>query len=169
MNDFNSDIGSWDVSKVTDFDSTFRLAAAFNADLNGWQLTSATSATCLFCDSGFDCRNKPSTDPNNVIRWCAGGVCDPSETLVFDGAGGGVTEFTPTLADGTPTSVGSENGLTIATWVRRERTAIDKDYLFDCQGCDRDGGQACGAQSNKGFWMFVMFNRVLFYGMKTTI
>ena len=31
MNDFNSDIGSWDVSKVTDFDSTFRHAAAFNA------------------------------------------------------------------------------------------------------------------------------------------
>ena len=72
------------------------------------------------------------------------------------------------MTEFTPTSVGSENGLTIATWVRRERTAIDKDYLFDCQGCDRDDGQACGAQSNKGFWMFVMFNRVLFYGMKNS-
>ena len=33
---FNKDIGSWNVSSVTDMDNMFKSVSAFNQDLSGW-------------------------------------------------------------------------------------------------------------------------------------
>lgn len=43
-NSFNQDISSWDVSSVTNLDSTFSGAQAFNQNLSGWNVASITSS-----------------------------------------------------------------------------------------------------------------------------
>ena len=48
---FNSAIGAWDVSSVTDVFAMFEAAAAFNADLRAWDLSSVTEMRELFLDA----------------------------------------------------------------------------------------------------------------------
>jgi surface protein len=46
---FNQNIGSWDVSSVTNMTSTFRDATAFNQNLSGWCMSLIKTEP-----SGFD-------------------------------------------------------------------------------------------------------------------
>jgi surface protein len=55
--DFNGDIGSWDVSSVTDMDSMFGEASAFNQDIGSWDVSSVTSMEGMFSFSGLSTDN----------------------------------------------------------------------------------------------------------------
>ena len=39
---FNQDIGTWDVSNVTDMESMFRKANSFNQDIGSWDVNAVT-------------------------------------------------------------------------------------------------------------------------------
>ncbi len=45
---FNEDIGSWNVSSVTDMNNMFSEASVFNQDLNGWTVSSVTDMNGMF-------------------------------------------------------------------------------------------------------------------------
>ena len=45
---FNQDIGSWDVSSVTDIRWIFYEATAFNQDISTWDVSNVTSTYSMF-------------------------------------------------------------------------------------------------------------------------
>ena len=45
---FNSDVSSWDVSKVTDFTGMFLGATSFNGDVSAWNVVSMSEAVDIF-------------------------------------------------------------------------------------------------------------------------
>ena len=51
---FNQDIGSWDVSNVTDMSGMFINTESFNQDISGWNVSNVTNMTRMFQNSGFN-------------------------------------------------------------------------------------------------------------------
>jgi surface protein len=45
---FNQDIGSWNVSKVTDMHGMFWNAVDFNQDISGWDVSKVTNMKAMF-------------------------------------------------------------------------------------------------------------------------
>ena len=48
---FNTDIGNWDVSMITDMHATFRGASTFNQPLNSWDVSNVTDMASMFGDA----------------------------------------------------------------------------------------------------------------------
>jgi len=53
INPFNQDIGSWDVSNVTDMNSMF-MRSSFNKDISSWDVSGVTSMVSMFTNTPFD-------------------------------------------------------------------------------------------------------------------
>ena len=65
---FNQDIGGWNVSGVTDMNSMFNSATAFNQDIGGWNVSGVTDMNSMFnSDSAFD---------QDISSWNVSGVTD---------------------------------------------------------------------------------------------
>ena len=59
---FNQNIGSWDVSKVTDMQYMFFGASAFNQNIGSWDVSEVTNMNGMF-------RNASSFD-QDLSGWC---------------------------------------------------------------------------------------------------
>nr|WP_244831640.1 BspA family leucine-rich repeat surface protein [Candidatus Vampirococcus lugosii] len=46
--DFNQDIGNWDVSNVTDMEGMFLRAESFNQDISNWNVSNVTNMSMMF-------------------------------------------------------------------------------------------------------------------------
>ena len=64
---FNQDIGSWDVSKVTNMDELFRYAESFNQDLSSWNVSNVTSMSGMFGGTPFN-QNLSAWNVDNVTN-----------------------------------------------------------------------------------------------------
>ena len=65
---FNRDIGSWNVSNVTNMAGMFKNAVAFNQDLSSWCVSNIP-----FAPAAFDRRATAWTLPRPVWGTCPGG------------------------------------------------------------------------------------------------
>ena len=48
---FSGDLGSWNVSAVTDMSKVFKGASLFNSDISGWDVSAATTMYLMFEDA----------------------------------------------------------------------------------------------------------------------
>lgn len=67
-------IGSWDVSAVTDMNSMFTGATAFNQDISGWDVSSVTNMQSMFVSTAFN---------QSLNSWDVSSVTDMA--YMFDG------------------------------------------------------------------------------------
>lgn len=65
---FNSDLNSWDVSKVTNFSQVFQLASSFNGNVSNWDLSNATTTEFMFCEASSFNQDLSQWDVSNVTR-----------------------------------------------------------------------------------------------------
>ncbi len=64
--DFNQDISTWDVSRVTNMSSMFRENTAFNQHIGGWDVSNVTSMNSMFMRSPFN-QDIGNWDVGNVV------------------------------------------------------------------------------------------------------
>ena len=67
-NDFNQDIGSWDVSKVTQMTSMFMYCKAFNQDIGNWNTSKVTSMKAMFYQADAFNQDIGSWDVSKVTQ-----------------------------------------------------------------------------------------------------
>ena len=63
---FNQDISSWDVSNVTDMNNMFYKATAFNQDLSSWDVSSVTNMDRMLASTDVFNQDLSSWDVSNV-------------------------------------------------------------------------------------------------------
>ena len=80
-NNFNQDIGNWDVSSVTDMDYMFLDDSAFNQDIGNWDVSSVTDMTYMFGYSSAFNQDIGNWDVDNVTQCSSFSTNTPQWTL----------------------------------------------------------------------------------------
>ena len=70
---FNSDIGDWDVSSVTNMKAMFQDAKSFNQDIGDWNVSNVTNVTKMF--------NSASSFDQDLSGWK---LCKVTHDTAFD-------------------------------------------------------------------------------------
>jgi surface protein len=65
--DFNQDLSSWDVSKVTKMQYMFTGNSYFNQDISGWNVSSVTNMESMLSGADVFDQNLGSWDVSNVV------------------------------------------------------------------------------------------------------
>jgi len=101
---FNGNIGSWDVSNVTNMVAMFRLASSFNQDIGSWDVSSVTNMSNMF--------QSASSFNQDIGSWNVSSV-----TQIF-----GMFAFAPSFNNGGSSSIGS--------WDVSSVTNMNSMFLF---------------------------------------
>jgi len=65
---FNQNIGSWDVSSVTDMSLMFEDAQSFNQDIGDWDVSKVLNMTGMFSDAAAFDQDLGNWDVSNVLQ-----------------------------------------------------------------------------------------------------
>uniref|UniRef100_A0A7S1C160 BspA family leucine-rich repeat surface protein n=1 Tax=Corethron hystrix TaxID=216773 RepID=A0A7S1C160_9STRA len=76
-NSFNSDISAWDVSSVQDTEGAFSYTMKFNADISQWDVSSLTNMFGMFARGSFNC---------DISGWDVGKVQDMGSAFMQNNA-----------------------------------------------------------------------------------
>ena len=72
ISNFNSPIGSWDVSNVTNMDGMFSNTSSFNQDISSWNVSSVTDMREMFSNA--------SSFNQDISKWCVSNIdSEPTE------------------------------------------------------------------------------------------
>ena len=69
---FNQDIGEWDVSSATKMHSMFRSSEAFNQDIGSWNVSNVDNMANMFESSNFN---------KDLSKWCVSNISNEPENF----------------------------------------------------------------------------------------
>ena len=78
---FNQNIGTWNVSNVTNMQETFNNATAFNQDIGGWNVSNVTNFTGFM--AGKTAADYSAANLDSIYNGWSSRAVQPNESISF--------------------------------------------------------------------------------------
>jgi surface protein len=131
---FNQDIGSWDVSNVTDMSSMFGSAAAFNKDIGSWDTSSVNNMDGMFSPKNLFAYDLKMNFNQDLTKWCVSNISsEPQEFNKWSGIEGALTQANKPIWGTCP---GNSYTIAVTASSNTNYTLSGKDRNGDVSGND---------------------------------